>query len=291
MRRLAVFLLILTAVGVGTSTAVVSSEDPAPPERIVSLAPSITELLFALDVGGRVVGVTDWCVPPPDAGELSRVGGHVDPNMEAVVALHPDLVVVETANTEIIDKLKRLGLKICVVEHRHMKGIMESVIHVGEACGVGEQAAVLRKELGERMAAVIARRGTGPRPRVMIVVGRDVSSGRLSDLYLAGGGTFLGEMLVLAGGENVIESTVVSYPMISMEGLLRLAPEVVVDLAPECADDPAKKADLEQAWRRYENVPAVRDGRVHVLTDPSLLVPGPRFVDTLERLSSILEPD
>lgn len=290
MRRVLMSVLILAVASLSSLAAASPSPDVVP-ERIVSLAPSITDLLFALEVGERVVGVTDWCVPPPEAAGPARIGGHVDPNLEAVLALRPDLVVVEAANAETADQLTRLGLTVCVVEHRHVKGIVASVMLVGDACGISERAAVLRKDIGDRLAAVVARRGDRPRPRVMLVVGREAASGRLSDLYLAGGGTFLGEMLVLAGGENVIDGTAVNYPMISLEGLMRLAPDVVVDLAPECADDPRKLADLEQAWRRHRDVPAVSDGRVHVLTDPSLLVPGPRFVDTLELLSSILDPE
>lgn len=235
--------------------------------------------------------MTDWCVLPPGRGDRSRVGGHVDPNLEAVIALRPGLVVVEAAHGEVVASLRELGVTVCVVEHRNVKGILESVTSAGAACGVAERAASLRERLGERLAAVAARRGTRPRTRAMIVVGRDVASGRLSDLYLAGGGTFLGEMLVLAGGENVMDGTTVSYPMISLEGLLTLAPEVVIDLAPECADDPRKRTELAAAWSRHPEIPAVRDGRVHVLVDPALLVPGPRFVETLERLASILNPD
>ena len=125
----------------------------------------------------------------------------------------------------------------------------------------------------------------------MIVVGREIASGRLSDLYVAGAGTFLGELLALAGGENVMPESAVSYPMISAEGLLRLAPEVVIDLAPECADDPDELAELERAWRRHGEVPAVASGRVHVVTNDALLVPGPRFVETLELLASILDEE
>lgn len=290
MHRLAILLLIPAAAGLLAPAAAATPPGDAP-SRIVSLAPSITDLLFDLGVGNRVVGVTDWCVLPPGCAERSRIGGHVDPNLEAVVALQPDLVVVEAANVEVVAGLRALGIPICVVEHRQVKGILDSVTLAGEACGVPERAADLRARLGARLAAVVARRPDGPRPRAMIVVGRDVTAGRLSDLYLAGDGTFLGEMLTLAGGENVVTGDGVSYPMISLEGLFSLAPEVVVDLAPECADDPRQRAALAAAWRRHTEVPAVRDDRVYVLVDPALLVPGPRFVDTLEWLASVLNPE
>lgn len=280
-------LLILLSIA-AAAPAAPPAEAPA---RIVSLAPSLTDLLFDLGVGDRVVGVTDWCVPPPERADLTRVGGHVNPNLEAVVALRPDLVVVEAANGEVVEGLRALGIRTCVVDHKRIAGILDSVSVVGEACGATGRAKALRAELDARLAAVTARRSGGPRPRAMIVVGRDVSHGRLGDLYLAGGGTFLGEMLSLAGGENVMTGHAVNYPLISLEGLLALAPEVVIDLAPECADDPRKRAELEAAWRGLPDVPAVRDGRVHVRVDAAMLVPGPRFVDTLEWLATVLNPE
>jgi iron complex transport system substrate-binding protein len=257
----------------------------------VSLAPSITELLFALGAGDRVVGVTDWCRHPAAVRDLPRVGGHVNPNLEAVVALRPDLVVVEAANAAVGDRLSRLGVGTCVVEHRHVAGILASVRLVGEACGDTASAAALHADLSRRLAQLAARRAGKPRPRVMIVVGREVKSGRLEDLYLAGGGTFLGELLELAGGENVVAGAAVSYPMISTEGLLRLAPDVVIDLAPECADDPGRWAELERAWRARTDLPAAGSARVHVVTDDAPLIPGPRFVETLEWLASILDAE
>ncbi len=294
MRRLAIICLLLAAAVAPPTAAAVSSATPSlpsAPARIVSLAPSITELLFALGVGDRVVGVTDWCRHPAASRDLPRIGGHVDPNLEAVVALRPDLAVVEAANVEVGDRLVRLGLNVCVIEHRHVAGILASVLQAGEACGVSTRAAALHAELDGRVAAIASRRDGEIRPRAMIVVGREVTSGRLGDLYLAGGGTFLGELLALAAGENVITETKVSYPMISTEGLLRLAPDVIIDLAPECADDPRKRDELERAWRRHDGLPAVHAGRVHVVTDDALLIPGPRFVDTLEWLASILDAE
>ncbi|MBC8423159.1 ABC transporter substrate-binding protein [bacterium] len=295
MGRLPACLCLLLAAAIASPIAAAASDDPSgvedAPARIVSLAPSITELIFALNVGDRVVGVTDWCRHPAAVTELPSIGGHVDPNLEAVVALRPDLAVVEAANTEAAERLTRLGVEVCVVEHRHVEGILASVLQVGEACGVVARAELLHADLQRRLAAVAGRPASDPRPRTMIVVGREVSSGRLSDLYVAGAGTFLGDLLALAGGDNVMPESAVSYPMISAEGLLRLAPEVVIDLAPECADDPQKLAELERAWRQHTDVPAVRAGRVHVVTDDALLIPGPRFVETLELLASILDAE
>jgi len=261
-----------------------------PPRRLVSLAPSVTELLFDLGLGDRVVGVTDWCRRPPAALAVAKVGGHLDPNLEAVVALLPDLVVLEAANTEAADGLRRLQVPFLAVEHRDVAGILASVSLAGEACGVLVRAAALRDSLEARVAAVHNARADGPHPLALVVVGRDATGGVLRDVYAAGGGTFLGELLELAGGRNAIEGGALRYPLLSQEGLVRLAPEVVVDLAPECADDPQRRDELRAAWELLHDVPAVRDGRVHIVLDDAALIPGPRFVETLDLLAEALDP-
>ena len=142
MRRHVVLLLCCLAAGVARADA--------PPTRIVSLAPSITELLFALDLGDRIVGVTDWCAYPPAACDKPSVGGHVDPNLEAVLRTRPDLVVVETANAEVVAGLAALGLPALRVEHRDVAGILASVTQAGAACGVADRARTLRAGLEAR---------------------------------------------------------------------------------------------------------------------------------------------
>ncbi len=280
--------LLLAAVLVSLAATPVAAGDP--PRRLVSLAPSVTELLFDLGLGDRVVGVTDWCHRPQAALAVAKVGGHLDPNLEAVVALRPDLVVLEVANAEAADGLRRLALPFLVVEHRDVAGILASVTLAGEACGVPVRAAALRDSLEARVAAVHDARSGSPRPLALVVVGRDATGGLLRDVYAAGGGTFLGELLELAGGRNAIESEALSYPLLSQEGLVRLAPEVVVDLAPECADDPQRQAELRAAWDLLRDVPAVRDGRVRIVLDDAALIPGPRFVETLDLLAEALDP-
>lgn len=280
------FALALALVALAAAGAAAAD----PPRRLVSLAPSVTELLFDLGLGDRVVGVTDWCRRPPAALAVAKVGGHLDPNLEAVVALQPDLVVLEVANTEAAAGLRRLGLPVLAVEHRDVTGILASVTLAGEACGVPVRAAALRDSLEARVAAVHNARADGPHPLALVVVGRDATGGVLRDVYAAGGGTFLGELLELAGGRNAIEGDALRYPLLSQEGLVRLAPEVVVDLAPECADDPRRQAELRAAWDLLREVPAVRDGRVRIVLDDAALIPGPRFVETLDLLAEALDP-
>ena len=144
-----------------------------PPRRIVSMAPSITETLFALGLGDRVVGTTSYCNHPPEAREKPRIGGFHDPNFEAVVALRPDLVVTLVEQQSARDALAILGIPVATVSHQTIDGILESIPALGDACGVQPRAEALAGELRARLARIARRTAGLRRPRVLIVVGRD----------------------------------------------------------------------------------------------------------------------
>jgi len=218
-----------------------------------------------------------------------RVGGHVDPSLEAILSLRPDLVIVETANRETRNAVAALGLPFLEIDHRRLDGILDSTLSIGEACGVADHAERLHADLTARMASVREIADRDP-SRALVIVGRDVSTGRLRDLYAAGPGTFLGQILEAAGGENPLPSGEIGYPVLSREAVLRLDPEVVFELAPELAGDPDGRVRLGAAWGELSDVAAVRAGRVHILLDQRLLVPGPHFVDILETFASYLYP-
>ncbi len=253
----------------------------AVPQRIVSLAPSITECLFAIGAGDEVVGVTRWCRRPPAARSRTIVGGILDPDYERILALQPDLIVVETAHAEARDKLAALGLTVLAVEHRTLEGMLASLTRLGEVCGTAARADSLRRALERRIAAVAADSG-GVRPPVLVVVGVEDATGRITSVFAASAGTFLGELVELAGGRNVLPGQAVRYPTLGVEGLLAAGPAVVLDLAPDCADDPGRLARRRRAWAELTDLPAVRDGHVVVVTDPDAAVPGPHVVDILE---------
>ncbi len=259
---------------------------PVPARRVVSLAPSITGCLFAVGAGDRVVGVTRWCRLPAAAG-LPRVGGILDPDWERILALRPDLVVVEAAHAEARRKLAALDLPVLAVEHRTLEGMLASLTRLGRACGTVARADSVRRALAARIAAVRRRAAAAPGepPPVLVAVGVDDATGRVTTVHAAAAGTFLGELVTAAGGRPVPEGKVVRYPQLSVEGLLALAPAVILDLAPDCGDDPARLARRRAAWAALADLPAVRRGRVTVVTDPLAAVPGPNVVDTLERFA------
>lgn len=275
--------------------------EPAEYRRIVSMAPNITEILFVLGLGERVVGVTKFCDFPEEASRRTSIGGLVDPDYEAVFGLRPDLVIVLPEHgREIEDDLRRLGLRTLRVSNRGVEDILESILTIGHTCRVGDAAGALVASLRVRVEAVRQKargqrnrgqRNRGlPRPRVLICVGREVGSGKVESAYVAARGTYFDEIIELAGGENALPQSVVRYPVLSAEGLLGLDPDLIIDLASDVEKGNVDVADVAADWDAHPELRAVRDGRIHVFTADYVSVPGPRFATFLEDCLAVIHP-
>jgi iron complex transport system substrate-binding protein len=260
----------------------VASPQSGPP-RIVSLAPSVTEVLFEAGLGPRVVGVTSYCRFPDAALTLPKVGGYLTPSYEALTALGPDLVVVLPEHTDVEPRLAALKLPVLRVDHRDFDGIIRSIGTLGERAGSGAHATQAADALRGHLARVrMIGRGRA-RPRVLILFGRADDFRRL---YAAAPGTVHDDLLTHAGGENVLTSRAVPYPTLSAEGLMRLDPDVIVEFAPGGSD----AGMLRQQWNVLQSLRAVKTGRVYVFTHDFLSVPGPRFVRFAETIARTLYP-
>ena len=260
-----------------------------PCHRIVSLAPSITETLFALGLGDSVVGVTRYCAYPKEVRTKQEVGGYFDPNYEAILGLQPDLVVLLPEHQKQRDYLARQGIRTLVVDHKTIGGILDSVGVLGEVGGASERAAALVAELRGRIDRIATRVAGLPRPRVLVTMGRDVAAPSIGSLYIAGRGNWYDELLALAGGENAFADAV-PFPRISAEGVLQINPEVIVEMLGDMGGDSPDPKQALLAWRPLTGAKAVRDGRIHLFLEDYAVVPGPRFVQTLERLARVLHP-
>lgn len=261
------------------------------PQRIVSLAPSLTETLFALGVGDRVVGVTRYCAHPPEALELPKVGGHLDPNFEAVVALEPDLVVLIPSGEESGRRLKSLGVPVLKIDQHDVDSLLGSISVLAEACGVDDRGAWLRAEMERRLDAISAVVEGAPRPRTMVVVGHDIGGGVVRSVWAAGPDTFYDGVLEIAGGVNAVEAGLVRYPELSREGMAALDPDVVLDVVAGVEERGSEIDEIFSGWRRLTELRAVRDGRVRVLEGDLMVVPGPRLPEMVEEVAKALHPD
>ena len=268
--------------------------EKTPPARIVSVVPSVTETLFALGLGDRVVGVSDYCKYPPEANGLPKLGGLYNPNIERIVELRPDLAVLLREHRELEEKLGRAGIKTLSVDHASVGGILNSFVEIAARCGVPDAGAALRGECEERLEKLRVIAGGKP-VSVLLVLDRDLGERGVREVYAAGKNRYFNDLLRLAGASNVLADAASAVPTLSREGIIGLKPDVILDLSSLGAVPDEDAAELEELYRHdwdsfADSVPAVRDGRVYPILADYATVPGPRFVRFAELLSGILHP-
>jgi len=259
---------------------------PAPaaqaPQRLIVLTPSVEETLFALGLGSRVVGVGDYCRWPAAVRSLPQLGGLFNPNLERIIALHPDLGVFIPSERELARKLEKLGIPTLVVRDESLADVEASFHTIARRCRVPEAG----ERLARQFRAGLAPRPLSWKPRVMLSVGRQ--SGRLADVLAAGPGTFFDELLVRMGGVNVFADAPTRYPQVSLEEVVKRGPDVILELRAERLP-PDVAAALVTDWRQLPQVRAVRDGHVAVLAEDYVVIPGPRLPLLDRALREILE--
>ncbi|HEX59502.1 MAG TPA: ABC transporter substrate-binding protein [Methanomicrobia archaeon] len=252
-------------------------------ERIVSLAPSNTEILFALGVGDRVVGVTEYCDFPEEAAEREKVGGVATVDVEKVVALRPDVVFgCELNGKETFDRLESLGVSVVGINPQNISHILEDILLIGEIVGAEENASALVAEMQVRIEAIRSKVAGAPTPKVAHVCWHD-------PLWVAGAGTFQHELIELAGGENVF-SDFEDWKSVSLEEFIRRNPEVIVVSVGHGAEGWAPYEFITHD-ERLRTVDAVRNGRVYPIDADIIARAGPRIVDALEELARDIHPE
>jgi cobalamin transport system substrate-binding protein len=286
----------LIAVLLFAAMAAVACRGAAPPapvraQRIVSLVPAVTEMLYAVGAGPQVVGVSSYDHFPPEVETLPKVGALIDPDTERILSLRPDLVVVYGSQTDVEARFKKAGIQ--TFNYRHgatdaILGTLDTITALGTATGHEAQAREVVVRITTGLDRVRMRVAGLTRPRTMLVIGRQ--PGTMQGLFVAGGSGFLNEMLETAGGQNVFEEVKRESVQPSSETLLRRAPDVLIELR---ASQPAgnyQAGDLE-VWNTLASIPAVRDHRVHVLVGDLVVVAGPRLAEGAEAIARTLHPD
>ena len=264
----------------------------APPQRIVSTAPSATEMLYALGLGDRVVGVTTFCHYPPEAARKPKIGDYLHPSLEAIAGLRPDLVVSEASGVRHAERLSALHLNVLEIDDATLAGIYDSIRRIGQAAGVAARADAVCAGMRAQFDAIRAAVAHLPRRRVLFLVGR--TPGRIEDLVAAGRASHLDELLEIAGGENVFRDSITAYAKIPLEELLARNPEVIVDMG-EMSETVGVTEEQKRAvvalWGRYPSLAAVRQHRVYAVASDIFVVPGPRVVDAARALARMLHPE
>jgi iron complex transport system substrate-binding protein len=269
----------------------VLSGDETVYQRIISLAPSITELLFALGAGDRVVGVTKFCDYPPEARTREKVGGYYDTAYESILMLEPDLIIMLPEHETQKRYLQDRGYPILIVDQRDTKGILSSILSIGKVCGKEKRAREITSDISERMTLIREKTEGLPCPRVLICIGRTIGQGSLEDLFICGKMGFYNEMLMLAGGTNVYEAQGIQYPTVSGEGITRMDPEIIIDIIPDLHSLGLDESEAARDWHILTGVSAVKNRRIHVLGQDYVATPGPRFIMTLEQMAKLIHPE
>jgi len=280
MRALRHFLL---AVLFGTIAFATDST----PKRIVSLSPSTTEILYGVGAFPRVVGVSQYCTYPPEVAKLPRVGGWQTSDVEKILALHPDLVVLTDAQAPFIsDRLSAFGIHFIAVPSESLADVFSAIRSIGEATGNQAKASILTRDMHASLDALRAKTERLPRRTVLLSVSR--TPGTLSDLYVATGGSYLIDLVEIAGGQSVVEPAQRGYGKISKEAILTLNPEVIIDLVHGSKARFGEHA--ADVWNDLPELRAVREKHVYPVDDQFIPHPSQFVTRTAEAFAHIIHP-
>ncbi len=249
------------------------------PLRIISLAPNITEILFALEGGQAITAVTDYCDYPEQAKFKPRISGMINPNYEKIIELNPDLIImtVEGNNQNDFDKLEKLGYIIYVTRPKNIKGILKSITDIGKIIGAEERSAALVKQLNERQAVIFQSIRNSLPSKLFFIIS-------VQPLISAARGTFIDEMITLLGGINIAAGSIVQYPIINRETVLKQNPDIIVAME----DVVKNKYELLKHFPEWKNLKAFQNNKVFIVDSNILSRPGPRIIDGFGILAGII---
>ncbi len=256
--------------------------------RIVSTSPAITETLFALGLGERVVGVSEYCHYPPEAASRTRVGSYLRPNVETIVRLKPDLVIVERLPNNAMEQLKTAGMRVNQVVLGNVQDNLRMMEAIASATNTQDRGKALTAKVRAALDRVRTEGATHKRKTCLFIVGR--TPGQLEGMVAVGKGSYLNELITIAGGRNMLAESAAAYPKISLETVVRLQPDVIIDMGDMAQTEGVTeqhKRSVEQLWKSRADIRS----RVHAVASDIFVVPGPRMVDAARDFERLLHGD
>jgi iron complex transport system substrate-binding protein len=260
----------------------------ARPARIVSLVPAVTEMVFALGAGPQVVGVSSFDEYPPEVATRAKVGALIDPDVERILSLRPDLVIVYATQTDLRTQLERAEVPLFLYEHAGLADITMTIRQLGQRLAATGPAATLATQIESSIAGLRTRVAGRARPRTLLVFSREADTMR--GIYASGGRGFLHDMLVAAGGENVFDDVDRQSVQATTELILARAPEVILEVRTAPMSGESSDRTL-RSWNVLSSLPAVRMTRVHLLPSDEFVIPGPRVGAATRRFAELLHPE
>lgn len=296
MKRLKFILLFLSILAL-----ILSGSAEASPERIISLTPVGTEILFALGRGDKIIGVTDFCDYPAEAAQKPKMGDFAAVNFEAVMSMRADLLLLQDMHMQFTPQLDKLKIPYLVMKQNSIDEICGSIVRLGEVCLARDKAAKLVSGIRSDVEQVRSKVRGLHRPRVILCVSRELSEYQINSFYVASDNTFYGEMIALAGGENAVKEKRTAYPQVSLEGLMKINPNVIIDLVGEKTFYHSKdNIDVETIfnykylrgqWERSAKVDAVKKGQIYIMQGTVYLRPGARSGKILKAFAKAIHPE
>jgi iron complex transport system substrate-binding protein len=252
-------------------------------KRIVSLAPSITEILFDLGLNEEIAGVTDFCDYPEAALNKPKIGGFANPSIEKIVSLKPDLIIAtrDGNRRETIQRLNDLGFSVYVINPKGFDGVMRTIENIGEVVGRGDESRRIIRNMMIKKEHIVTLTRSLPKPRVFFQVGD-------APMITVGNGTLANDLICLAGGRSISEDEQMSYPLYSIETTISKAPEIIIISSME-----SKKSylNLIKMWQNWKSIPAVKMDAIYVVDSNLVDRPSPRIVEGLEEMLRIIHPE
>ncbi|NOR11811.1 MAG: ABC transporter substrate-binding protein [Candidatus Aminicenantes bacterium] len=257
-------------------------------KRIICAAPSVTEIVFALGIGERVVGISDFSTYPPEVRTIPRIGGLINPNKEKITSLQPDLLIIQGQNESLARFCREHKIRFLSIEINSLEDIWAAIHTIGQTLRAEKNASALIQKIKADLQEIKGRIHNLPPKKVFLTLGH--TPGDLTGLMTTGPGTFLHELVSVAGGENIFSDATGLYPQISKESLVKRQPEVIIEALPGGIPEEKLKL-LEKDWLQFPMLPAVQSGNIHYLTEDFLLIPSVRIAQTVRRFAKIFHPE
>lgn len=301
LKKIKIILYIAAAVVIAAlAGTIISSDNPkknsqvkptaAKYSRIISLSPSTTEILYDLGLGNDVIGVSQYCQYPPQAMAKPRFGGLMNINYEAIIAARADAVIVFPEMLEPENKFKILGINTIIAKHDTINEILESILLIGQKCGAENKAAAIVANLRAKIRQVKQAGTQAKKNRVLICIGHSVSSDpdrMLDNIYIAGNDGFYSKMLEIVGVKNAYTGRT-AFPKVSYESLIEMNPDIIIDIVHNTQRPDVNNGIVMKQWQKFSDVRAVKNNKVYILGEKYMVIPGPRFILTLEKISEVI---
>jgi iron complex transport system substrate-binding protein len=247
--------------------------------------------LFALGLGDKVVGRTRFCNYPVEAKKITEVGGYIDLNYEAMIALKPDLVILLPEQEKVKQYLNELDIKHLTVNNKTISDIKNTIKTIGNICSAQVNANSLLSKIKSTIEKIKSKTKGVEKPKVIISIGRTPGTNGVKDVYIAGENTSYDELINIAGGINAFDDSNIAYPMLSAEGLIHLNPDIIFDFIVNLEKNNLDRELALKDWQTIKSVEAVKNNRVKILSSDYISIPGPRFILLLKDLAKNIHPE